>query len=153
MFNRVEIGKRIRQARDAKGLRNASALAEALQKKYLEKCKVEGIKPRGRALARQTVENWEKGAHVPPWEKVELMAAVFGPEHNEEWIMFGARRALQIQEEKTILARISPEESRLIQTFRAANDQGQSAILASAKGISGQHPAPDATLLSLNSLS
>lgn len=149
MFDRVAIGKRIKQAREARGLRTAAALAEALQKKYIERCRIQGIKPRGRALARQTVENWEKGKPPPPWEKVELMALVFAPEHDEEWIMFGTRRAQQIQEQKSILARISPLESRMIQILRSASETGQQTIIATALAISAQYPAAEAAVVPL----
>jgi transcriptional regulator with XRE-family HTH domain len=142
MFDRIAIGRRIVQARLAQGFNTPAALAKAIQ----EKIASGGKKPTGRTLARQTVENWEKGRHVPPWEKVELMARVFRPEHNEEFIMFGERRAEQLIQDRSVLARISDEEVALLQLFRETSEQGRKSILASAKGIAEDHPAPEAVV-------
>jgi DNA-binding XRE family transcriptional regulator len=123
-------------------LRSPAALAEALQEKIANG----GKKPNARALARQTVENWERGKIVPPWDKVELMARVFRPEHDEGFIMFGDRRDQQLIQDRSVLARVNNEEVTLLQSFREANEQGRKSILASAKGIAGENPAPEAAV-------
>ena len=43
-------------------------------------------------------------------------------------------------------ARVSPDEALLIQVYREANPQGKKSILASAKGLAGDNPVPEADI-------
>jgi transcriptional regulator with XRE-family HTH domain len=146
MFNRIAIGKRIVEARKSHGLHSPAALAKAIQelldRRAAQNKETSGKKRKDTLLARQTVANWEAGKIVPPWTMVELMAEVFGPDHDEGWIMFGERRAAQLREEGYVLARVSSEEARLLQAFREADRSGQESILGSAAALSKAHPAP-----------
>lgn len=135
MLDRGAIGRRIKEARKLQGLSSPGALAKAMQEKLQA-----GNKTTGRKLARQTVETWERGQIIPPWDKVELMATVFRPEHDEAWIMFGPRRSEQLRDQTT-LVRISRKEIELLQIFRGSNDEGQKSILTSARAFAAEHPA------------
>lgn len=153
MFNSVEIGNRIRQAREECGLKSPEALAKATQEKLklLEKLNPGRQKSRMRTLARQTVENWEKGRNIPPWDKVEAMALVFAPlGYGEVWIMFGEKRAEQLARDRSHLERVTDDEAALLQMYRETNDQGKQGIIASTKGISGANPAQPATVHDLH---
>lgn len=149
MFDRVAIGKRIVEARQARGLNSPAALAKAMQEiisRQPDQTKHNGGKKPRRTLSRQTVENWEKGRNVPPLERVEIMVRVFKPEHNEAWIMFGDRREAQIARERRLLVYLNDEESELMNEFRHANEAGRKAIMANAKTMAKAFPIPIAEI-------
>ena len=150
MFDRIAIGRRIVEARKRLGLNSPKALAKAMQEKLDARAEkdadaAEQVKKKAK-LAGQTVDNWERGKYVPPADKVELMAQVFGPEHDEEWIMFGPRRARQLAQDRSVIARVNEEEESLLQTYRAANEQGRRSILAISKTLASDNPAAGADI-------
>lgn len=140
MIDKQAIGRRIVEAREKHGLMTQQALADALNQAAQ---RLLGGKATG-SMSRQTVQHWEKGKVVPPWDKLELLAAVFGDQYDEEWIMFGQRRQQQLAEEKPLLVYLTQQEAELINDFRHANDYGKRSIRINAKAVSQDQPAPEA---------
>lgn len=126
------IGERIAQARPAAGIETQQELATRLAKRL------------GKKITRQSVQQWESGKHPPGWDKLPALAIELKKE--EEWIMFGERRSAQIAGDKRFLASVSTEEADLLTAFRSANPAGQAGILATARALAREHPAPMATL-------
>lgn len=142
MIDKKKIGERIIEARLALGIETPGALAAKLQEaaKLRHPAKA---KPR---FSRQTVQHWEKGKVVPPWDKIELLAAVLGGEYDEEWIMFGRRRQQQLATEKPFLVHVSPEEIELLSDFRRSNEYGKRSIRINAKAVALDQPSPEADM-------
>lgn len=140
MIDSKAIGQRIKEARLARGIETAKALAEALKKAGRNTERADKLA----RLSRQTVEHWEKGGVVPPWDKLELMASVFGEEYDEAWIMFGTRRSKQLASEKPLLVYLTEEEAALVNEYRHANEDGRKSIMTNAKAIAREFPLPSA---------
>ena len=133
-FNKKEIGNRIREAREKKKMRSVAALARTLQQ----------VSNSG--LTRQTVQNWEAGKIIPPWDKVEFLAEVFGPEFGEDWIMFGPRRTDQLAGEHPFLSYISLDEQEILNAYRHANGAGKKSIINTAKALAEANPISPAEI-------
>ena len=145
------IGRSIQDARKLRGYSSTQKLAAALGELMKAKRK-EGEQPKGKgkdSLSRPAVDNWENGGGIPPWDKVELLAELFGDPYDEEWILFGQRREEQLAAEKPILALLSPQELELLQEYRHANDSGRKSILTSAKAFRRENPLPLASVQAL----
>lgn len=137
MIDKTAIGQRIVEARKAKGIHSQEALAKALNDAS-KKSRSNGTIT---TLTRQTIQNWEKGKVCPPWDKVELLALVFGDPYSEEWIMFGDKREQQLAAERPVLVYCTNEEAMLLNDFRHANSIGKKSIKSHARAIREEFPA------------
>jgi transcriptional regulator with XRE-family HTH domain len=142
MLNPKEIGRRIKEARLFKGIQSQDALAMALRHAGQSK----PLAPSTAKLTRQTVQYWESGKIVPPWDKVELLAEVFGPEYGEKWIMFGDKREDHLAATHPLLTYIDSGEQAVLNEYRKSNEVGKMAILAAAQGISKANPISEADI-------
>lgn len=150
MIDAKAIGKRIEEARRDRGITSQQGLAE----KLIEAAgKQAGKRNFFSTLTRQTVQHWESGKVVPPWDKVELLAVVLAGEYDEEWIMFGSRRGEQLASERPVVAYITPEEAMLIQEYRHADTTGRKSIISNAKAIAKDFPTKAAELHALRASS
>ena len=141
-FNAKEIGKRIKEAREARGIRTQKALADRLR----QASETKSASRAAPKLKYQSVQQWESGSHIPPWDKVELLAEVLGPNYGEEWLMFGSKRTNQLASERPFLSYISTEEQELLNAYRHANMDGKKSIISTAKTLAATHPVPAAEI-------
>lgn len=149
LFDGQKIGQRIAQARAARGITSAGALASKLRE-LLNSKKTPGASQidstlTGSKISRQTVENWERGTTIPPWDKVALMAELFGAPYDEAWIMF-ERRAAQLEAEQPILTYITRAELRMLQHYRRTLPEGQQDAERYVQYIAEKHPLPPASI-------
>jgi transcriptional regulator with XRE-family HTH domain len=132
-----EVGQRIRDAAQAKGLPTPAALHQ----RFIEETTNRSLR---QTVTRQTVSNWWHGKVYPSMDMLPILAQVLGSE--QEWLLFGSKRNEQLRKERQYLARISEEEGQLITAFREANKAGQKTMLRQAKVIAEEQPAPEATV-------
>lgn len=138
MFNAEEIGNRIYKVRLRKGFKSQEALA-AECRRVLNK------KKQPDTLTRQTIQNWEAGKNIPPWDMVALLSEVLGI--GEEDLLFGERRSQQLSQERQLLIHLNQEEAKLVTAFRRASVDGRRVILTTAVGISRDLPGPEAEVV------
>jgi transcriptional regulator with XRE-family HTH domain len=135
MDGRSDVGKRIRDAAEAKKIAGATELCELLH----DELRRRGLK---QTFTRQTLSNWWNGKVWPDLDTLPALAEVLGSE--QEWILFGSRRGDQLKKERQYLTRVSEEEAALLTSYREASKAAQKTILKTAKTISEEHPAPEA---------
>lgn len=145
MIDKKKIGERIVEAREIRGIRTPGALAKLI----IDAARERGLGEKFARLSRQTVEHWESGSVCPPVDKLELLAAVFGDEYDEEWIMFGQRRRQQISDEKPLMVYLTKEEAALVNDFRHSNPTGRRSIRINARAVAEDQPADEASVHTL----
>lgn len=129
-----EIAARIIELREKMGLLDYKALAGRLHQNTSD--------PAGKATSRETVRLWEVGKVIPPYDKIEQLARLFG--EPEEYILFGIRRGEQLKQERRYLAYVTDEEAAMLSDFRRANPTGQKQITDHAVKMAQDFPAPPA---------
>jgi len=130
----LEVGKRIKAAREAAGLRDCAALAGKI---------FQNSKKKGRTKASpETVRLWEAGKHIPPWDKIDQLREILGID--EEELLFGQKRDSQLRSERPRLVYLTALEADLIVVFRHASQPAQKRILATAQSLADDDPAPTA---------
>jgi transcriptional regulator with XRE-family HTH domain len=132
-----QVGKRIRGAAEAKGIRTPAALHQM----FLNETKNRSLR---QTVTRQTVSNWWYGKVYPSLDMLPLLALVLGSE--QEWILFGSKRGDQLKHERLYLSRVNEEEALLLTAFRGASKAGQKTMLRQAVVIAEEQPAPEATV-------
>lgn len=131
------VGERIQDCAKERGIATPAALHKILS----EDARNKGSR---QTVTRQTVSNWWYGKVYPSLDWLPLLSSVLGTD--QEWILFGSKRSEQLKKERQYLARVSEEEIALLTAYREASKPGQKTILKLAKGVSEEHPAPEATI-------
>jgi len=134
---RAEVGQRIRDCAQHRGIDGPSALRELFLAELVRKGSHQEV-------TRQTLSNWWHGKVYPDLDTLWALAAVLGTD--QEWILFGSRRGDQLKKERQFLARVSEEELTLLTSYRETSKAGQKTMLRTAKNLADEHPAPEATV-------
>lgn len=127
-----QVAARIMHARGDKELLNSAQLAAALRRRTGTK------KP-----TDETVRLWEKGAHVPPYDMIELLSLELG--RPGEWILFGIEPGT-LQHDRYVLEHVTEEELRLLNYLRHTAKEHRGDTLEHAQVTAKRHPAPMAQI-------
>jgi transcriptional regulator with XRE-family HTH domain len=134
---KADVGKRIRDCAEDRGIETPAALHKILTQDARNK----GTR---QTVTRQTVSNWWYGKVYPSLDWLPILAGTLRTD--QEWILFGSKRSDQIKRERQYLARISEEEGQLLTVFREASKSAQKTIMKLAKGLSEEDPSPEASV-------